>query len=72
MKTYKVLNEDGTSCHGGNYRWSLPVKNDDGTWTPGEWTEPVEGDLELCSNGYHLCRERDLVYWIGPAIYEAE
>jgi hypothetical protein len=71
MKTYKFL-EDGKSCHGGDYTWSLPVKNVDGSWTPGDWTEPVQGALELCENGYHLCRAQDLVYWLGPELYEAE
>ncbi len=27
MTVYKVLNEDGTSYHGGDYRWSLPTRN---------------------------------------------
>jgi hypothetical protein len=71
MKIYKFLN-GGKSCNGGSYTWSLPVKNEDGTWTPGEWTEPVEGEVVLCENGYHLCRAQDLVYWVGPELYEAE
>ena len=71
MTIYKVLN--GNKSTTGGYTWSLPVKNDDGTWTPGEWTTPVEGKLELCENGYHLCDgERQLVEWLGPDIYEAE
>jgi hypothetical protein len=71
MKTYKFL-ENGKSYHGGSCTWSLPVKNEDGSWTPGEWTEPVEGEVVLCENGYHLCRAQDLVYWPGPELYEAE
>ena len=71
MKTYKVLDGD-KSCNGGSYTWSLPTKNDDGTWMPGEWTEPVEGKLVACENGYHLARRQDLVHWLGPDIYEAE
>jgi hypothetical protein len=71
MKTYKFL-DNGKSCNGGSYTWSLPVKNEAGSWTPGEWTEPVEGEVVLCENGYHLCRAQDLVYWPGPELYEAE
>ena len=70
-KLYKFLNGD-QSTNGGFCTWSLPVKNDDGTWTPGEWTKPVEGELKLCENGYHLCRKNDLVYWLGPDLYEVE
>lgn len=67
MIYYKVLNEDGTSCHGGSGRWPLPV---DGT--PGEWIE-VPGPIFLCEAGtLHLCRRQDVIYWLGPCIYEAE
>lgn len=71
-KLYKVLAEDGEPYYGGVGTWSLPTKNDDGTWTPGEWMPVVEGELVPCENGYHLCRADDLVYWLGPKIYEAE
>ena len=71
MKYYKFLDGD-RSCNGGTYTWSLPVRNEDGTWTPGEWTKPVEGELEPCENGYHLCRPRDLIHWCNRDLYEAE
>ena len=58
---YKVLAADRTSCHGGN-----------ATWTPGEWMPAVEGELEPCANGYHLCRAGDLINWLGETIWEAE
>lgn len=35
VKYFKVLDENGCSCHGGDAEWSLPTQNDDGTWTPG-------------------------------------
>jgi len=63
---YKVLNTDGSPCHGGG-TWHLPT--DDG---PGEWMPAIKGKLVACQNGYHLCREQDLINWLGPAIYEAE
>ena len=72
MKLYKVLNEDGSCYNGGVGRWSLPVQNDDGSWTPGEWMPPIEGELIPCENGYHLCTIEQLFEWFGPAIFEAE
>ena len=71
MKYYKVLN-GSRSCNGGSYEWSLPVKNDDGTWTPGEWTKEIHNGLIPCGRGYHLADETQLVYWLGKDIYEAE
>jgi len=72
MKLYKVLSKSGRACHGGNGRWSLPAKNDDGTWTPGDWMPEIKGELVPCLNGYHLCRKKDLLRWLGETIYEAE
>lgn len=66
-KLYKVLNADGNPFHGGSGRWHLPA--DDG---PGEWMPTIKGELVPCKNGYHLCRKQDLIYWLGPAIFEAE
>lgn len=67
---YKVLAADGSCFHGGVGSWPLPAKKD-GTWTPGEWLK-VEGALVVCRNALHLCRESDLLKWLGPLIYEAE
>lgn len=69
---YKVLSANGTSCHGGDCRWSLPTRNDDGTWTPGEWMPAITGDLVACENGYHLCVDAQVIQWLNEAIYEAE
>jgi len=69
---FKVLNAKGESCNGGHGEWSLPSKKKDGTWNPGKWMPPIEGKLVLCKNGYHLCREKDLIIWLNVAIYEAE
>ena len=65
-KYYKVLAEDGTPHHGGKGKWSLPTA--DG---PGEWMPQIE-KIEPCRSGYHVCREQDLIYWLGPAIFEVE
>lgn len=73
---YTVLNTDGSCCwHNGQSKrswWALPVKNDDGTWTPGKWTPTVKGEPGLCRGGYHLYREDDLLGRLGPMICEAE
>ena len=52
--------------------WSLPVQNADGSWTPGAWMPEVQGDLELCANGYHLTDTDHLLDWLNASVYEAE
>jgi hypothetical protein len=37
----------------------------------GVWVK-VEGELSVCQNGIHLCREQDLTNWLNDEIYEAE
>jgi hypothetical protein len=49
---YKVL-VDGKSCHGGEFKWNLPVKQEDGSYIPGEW-HTFEGEIKLCQSGFHL------------------
>ena len=74
---YKVL-VDGESKHfqtnandPRHYRWSLPSKNDDGSWTPGDWHE-VEGEVVLCHNGLHVTPE-PLDWWLdGCVVYRVE
>jgi hypothetical protein len=58
-RLYKVL-DNMASCHGGTH-----------TWVPGEWVR-VEGELNPCKRGIHLCRDQDLIYWLGPQIWAAE
>lgn len=58
---FKALDTDGSVYHGGHGQWHKTRK----------WMPPIEGRLVPCKNGYHLCREQDLVYWLGPAIWEA-
>ncbi len=62
---YKVLNPGGQAIYGVG-SWPLPTAS-----RAGDWLE-AEGELKPCSNGLHLCRRDDLVYWLGPEIYEAE
>src|SRR5947207_13377532 len=62
---YKIL-VDGSSCHGGSMKWSLP----DGD-KPGDWHE-VPGKISLCSNGLHLT-SRPIAWWKhGAEAYLAE
>ncbi len=70
MKTtiyYKVLNSDGTPCHGGTGQWHLPDGDQPGAWMPAiDYPVP-------CKRGYHLCRDAlDLLEWLGPEIWVAE
>ena len=70
MRLYKILNEDGSCANGGEAVWSLPTKREDGTWQPGEWMPKIGGPLEACENGYHACRQQDIISWLGPAWWE--
>jgi hypothetical protein len=66
MTYYKVLSEGGAAYHGGSGTWHLPTA--DG---PGEWMPTIE-DPVPCERGYHGCTREQLVYWLGPVIYEME
>lgn len=70
---FTVLDEDGTSLHGGcTITWSLPTRNDDGTWTPGNWMPRVEGELSLYGDGYKVGTLDQIINWLGPRIFEVE
>lgn len=61
LTLYKTLNPDRTPCLGGR-----------GAWPPeGEWLR-VDGPLRPRKNGLHVCWVRQLVYWLGPTIWEVE
>jgi hypothetical protein len=74
MKRYfTVLDEDGTSLRAGNIvTWSLPTRNADGTWTPGDWMPRVEGELSLYGDGYKVGTLDQIINWLGPRIFEVE
>ena len=67
MKYYKVLKNDGSCVNGGSGKWHLPKRG-----KPGKWMPEIAGELELCANGYHICRPQDLVHWLDEAIFEVE
>jgi len=69
---FKVLDENGRSCNGGTAQWSLPTRNDSGTWTPGAWMPAIDGDLVACENGYHVAENEQVLEWLGPRLFEAE
>lgn len=73
-RLYKAVRPDGTAPiawgGSGRYKWSLPTKNPDGTWTPGEWMEPEDGfgPLQFCRRGLHAFDGEHWSVWIdyGP------
>lgn len=67
---YKVTGPAGESVHGGEWRYDLPTRHEDGSWTPGAWT-PRQSP-ERCSSGWHLTTEP--MYWpvVGMRVWEAE
>jgi hypothetical protein len=72
-KLYKVLAEDGSACHGGTGKWHLPRRFLGGlVRLKGRWMPKIKGRLLPCVSGYHLCREEDILSWLGEAIFEAE
>ena len=60
MNLYKVTDDRGRSMHGGS-----------GQWRKNRWRS-VSDELKPCVSGLHLCREQDLVHWLGPVIWDAE
>lgn len=59
----KWVRADGTPVMAQNADpWSMPILNQDGTWTPGEWRE-VEGTIVTCENGLHATNIKHLDNW---------
>jgi hypothetical protein len=59
---YKWLRPDGTSVFT-RFQWPLPEGS------PGAW---VDATVDPCHTGIHACRDADLPYWAGRALYEIE
>jgi hypothetical protein len=66
-KFYKVLNEDGSCFHGGKGKWPLPNGE-----APGAWMPRIDGTLVACYCGYHVLTQEQLVFWLGPAIFDVQ
>lgn len=64
MIYYKTLHKDGRSPFAG-VDWYLP------NGKPGDWMPRVKTIVE-CQSGYHICRQKDLIYWIGETVYTVE
>jgi len=72
MNYYKFLSADGRSPKADNHMlWSLPTKNDDGTWTPGEWM-PIVTTLEKCVSGYHYTDAAHLLMYANSRLFAIE
>lgn len=39
---------------------------------PGEWQLKIEGKLEICWRGYHVCTADQVPYWCGTELIEVE
>jgi hypothetical protein len=48
------------------FAWPVPAAG-----APGAWVE-VDGPLELCARGVHVCRTFDLAHWIHDELWEVE
>jgi len=68
---YKLLCEGGVSPYA-KAQWPLPSKNEDGTWTPGEWMPALPGEVVRCRNGYHFCTVDNLPAFLNAELYELE
>ncbi len=68
---WKVLDENGKSCHGGDFQYDLPRWDDRKGWIPGAWTPLIE-TVVPCQSGYHVCKDEHLLAWPGPRIYACE
>jgi len=69
QKMYKTTGARGETY--GGYHWPLPQKVK-GKWIPGEWTTPIEGELEPCENGYHITDAAHILDWANNNLYEVE
>lgn len=62
MKYYKLLDDQDTGYYSG-YKWDIS----------GKWMK-VKGKLEMCGNGFHVMRAKDIIEWLecGFNLYEVE
>ena len=54
-RLFKVLGDNRTAFHGGR-----------GVWKARAWMPPID-KIKPCQRGYHLCREQDLLGYLGQA-----
>jgi hypothetical protein len=65
MKAYKFL-AGGAMGPLSGFGWPVPEDA-----APGAWVD-VEGALEVCARGSHVCRPTDLAYWLHDELWELE
>lgn len=66
VSTWAAIGWDAREGSQAEGEWSLPVKNDDGHWSPGEWMPALE-------SGYRLVDARGLIGWPADAqVFEVE
>jgi hypothetical protein len=69
----KTLGTDYDSPYQGfSYTQYLPTQDANGDWTPGPWLPPVEDDLAMCENGWHVTTLEYLHEWYHRYTYVAE
>lgn len=62
MKYYKLL-KDNNIGYFSKFKWDVS----------GKWMS-AEGELRLCTNGFHVIRQKDIINWVyaGPHLYEVK
>jgi len=66
VKYYKVLDTSACSCWVDDFQWHVPKNG-----KPGKWMPKVK-QIISCIRGYHLCKRKDLIEWLGDNIWLAE
>ncbi len=66
MTWFKFLADGATGPFSG-YRWPAPH----GPGEPGAWVSAADS-LEPCRSGLHLCRARDLPFWLLEELYTVD
>lgn len=65
---FKTLMDDGYAPEQTHCKWHLPQADQ-----PGEWMPPVEGNIIVARNGYHVSAGTNLLNWLlSNSIYIAE
>lgn len=74
MTLYKLLDAQGGDWTAAKMHrvYRLPVEQEDGTWKPGEWMNPIRGDLVMFKKGYHLTDGKHLLSWMNARLFRAE
>jgi len=68
MKYYKFLTDDNRGRYSKfDFSEYLPA---DGR--PGKWLPEIDGELEICENGYHGCTSENLIEWLNAQLFEIE